>query len=119
PPPAWYSPATRTRPPDRVPGMALVCGGVMLIGRRVVAAAAVLAAATFSIVVHADVRSSSGAAAIQLQLGGQFMEEGRYRDALTAFQAALNAPGGSPRDARIGIVQVALRLAEFNLAREA
>ncbi len=55
---------------------------------------------------------------IQLQLARQFLADGRYLDALEAFQAAQTAAvPADPRAARTGIVQAALRVAEFDIAR--
>jgi Flp pilus assembly protein TadD/predicted aspartyl protease len=63
---------------------------------------------------------SSQAGEIQLQLGRQFLAAGRPAEALEAFQHALNARvPASARAAHAGIVQAALRLAEFNTARAA
>jgi Flp pilus assembly protein TadD/predicted aspartyl protease len=87
-------------------------------GRRLIAIGAVLAAVSCAIVIHADVTPSSQAAEVQMQLGRQLMDEGRYIEALQAFQNAMNAPvPADPRTARTGVVQAALRVAEFNLAR--
>ena len=69
------------------------------------------------IAIHADV--SSQASEIQLQLGHQLFGEGRYLEALDAYQRALSGAGGD-RDARAprsGIIQSALRVAEFDVAR--
>jgi tetratricopeptide (TPR) repeat protein len=71
-----------------------------------------------SLVIHADVTPRSQSAEIQLQLGNEFLGEGRYQDALDAFQRALAvAPPDDVRTARAGVVQAALRVAEFDLAR--
>ena len=51
---------------------------------RLVAASAIVAAASF--VIHADATPPSQAAEIQLQLGDMFFSEGRYQDALDAYQ---------------------------------
>ena len=70
----------------------------------------------------ADLGSQSQTAEIQLQLGSQFLAEGRYGDALDAYQQALRAGDrgqSTIRAARSGIVQSALRVAEFTVAREA
>src|SRR5438128_10098312 len=89
-----------------------------MIGRgfRLATVAAVVAAASY--VIHAEVTPQSQSAEIQLQLGNEFLAEGRYQDALDAFQRALTiAPPDSVRAARSGVVQAALRVAEFDLAR--
>jgi tetratricopeptide (TPR) repeat protein len=89
-------------------------------GTRAIVLTAVLATASFAIVVtHADTQQSE-AAEIQLQLGHQFMAEGRYADALQAFENALRAPvPADSRAARAGVVQAALRVARFDVARAA
>jgi tetratricopeptide (TPR) repeat protein len=82
----------------------------------VVAAAAVVAAA--SLVIRADVTPSSQASEIQLQLGDILFSEGRYLDSLDAYRNALKtaAPDGVRRP-RVGVIASALRVAEFDLAR--
>jgi tetratricopeptide (TPR) repeat protein len=93
--------------------------GKVLPGVRIVAAAApVLLAAAASFVIHADTAPASEAAEIQMQLGNLLNGEGRYLDALDAYQKALKkAEPGTERRARAGVVQMALRVAEFDLAR--
>ena len=90
-----------------------------LAGVRPVAFAVALAAA--SLAIRADVTPESESAEIQLQLGRQFLADGRYRDALDAFKQAVKvAPDtSSNRAAREGVVQSALRIAEFTTARTA
>ena len=87
-------------------------------GIRAVAVAAVVAAASFTI--HAD-KPSSHSADIQLQLAQLFFQDGRYVESLEAFQKALAAQDSSDsqrvRTARVGVVQSALRVAEFTIAR--
>jgi predicted aspartyl protease/Flp pilus assembly protein TadD len=84
---------------------------------RVVAAAAVIAAATF--VIRADATPSSQAAEIQVQLGDLLFSEGRFLDSLDAYRNALKvAPADSQRRARVGVIASALRVAEFELARQ-
>ena len=87
-------------------------------GIRAVAVAAVVAAASFTI--HAD-KPSSHNADIQLQLAQLFFQDGRYLESLEAFQKALAAEDPSDsqrvRTARVGVVQSALRVAEFTIAR--
>jgi tetratricopeptide (TPR) repeat protein len=84
-------------------------------GIRTVAIAGVLTAASF--IIHAEVTAQSESAEIQLQLGQQFLAEGRYQDAIQAFQRALIVVPAAPREARAGIVQAALRLGMFDHAR--
>lgn len=89
-----------------------------MVGLRVRGAivTAVIAAASF--VIHAEVAPQSQSVDIQLQLGNEFMAEGRYQDALDAFQRALGvARPDQVREARSGVIAAALRVAEFDLAR--
>src|SRR5262245_6240229 len=77
--------------------------------------AVAIAAASF-ILQATSPQSQSGE--IQLQLGDEFYAEGRYQDALDAYQRALAVvPADDARRARSGVVQAALRVAEFDLAR--
>jgi tetratricopeptide (TPR) repeat protein len=86
-------------------------------GFRVAFAAAVVAAA--SLVIRADATPSSQAAEIQLQLGDLLSGEGRFLDALDAYRNALKAaPPDEVRRPRIGVIMSALRVAEFELARQ-
>jgi tetratricopeptide (TPR) repeat protein len=88
----------------------------MVLGVRVAAVAAVVVAASF--VIHADVTPQSQSAEIQLQLGNEFLAEGRYQESLDAFKRALaTVRPDSVREARAGVIQAALRVAEFDLAR--
>jgi tetratricopeptide (TPR) repeat protein len=88
----------------------------MVRGIRVVSVAGVLAAASFTLYAQAIPHSQS--AEIQRQLGDEFLAEGRYQDALEAFQKALTvAEPDDLRAVRSGLVQSALRVAEFDLAR--
>jgi Flp pilus assembly protein TadD/predicted aspartyl protease len=74
------------------------------------------AAAAF--VIHADATPPSQAPEIQLQLGTMLYAEGRYVDALDAYQNAAKATETSIlRAARAGVITCALRVAEFDLAR--
>jgi len=78
-------------------------------------------------IVHADVTSPSGSvepqfssdsAEIQLQLGNLLFDQGLFVEALNAYQQALNTTNLTHRnEARLGVVQSALRLAKFDLAR--
>src|SRR6267142_1893531 len=84
---------------------------------RAVAVSALVAAA--SLVITADTTPSSQASEVQLQLGNLLYSEGRYLDALDAYKNALKtAPSDSTRSARVGVISSALRVAEFDLARQ-
>ncbi len=73
--------------------------------------------AAASLAIHAD-GPSSQAADVQYQLGTLLYSEGRYVEALEAFQNALKSPDALLlRGARAGVVQAALRVAEFDTAR--
>ncbi len=86
-------------------------------GRRAALAAAVAAAAAF-VVIDAGTHAQSQSAEVQIQLGNEFVAEGRYADALDAFQRAVAVAGPDDvRTARAGVVNAALRVAEFDLAR--
>jgi tetratricopeptide (TPR) repeat protein/predicted aspartyl protease len=85
---------------------------------RVVAASASIVAAA-SLASRADVASSSHASEIQLQLGDLLFSEGRYLDSFDAYRNALKtAPPDSLRRPRVGVISSALRIAEFEVARE-
>jgi tetratricopeptide (TPR) repeat protein len=85
-------------------------------GTRAAAVAAIVAAASF--VIHADVGPLSRSTDVQLHLGRAFFADGRYQDALDAYRRALAAAGiDEVREARTGVVQSALRVAEFDLAK--
>ena len=84
-------------------------------GIRAAAVTAIIAAAGFTI--YAD-KPSPHAADIQLQLAQLFFQDGRYSESLEAFQKALIAEEPSRvRTARVGVIQSALRVAEFPIAR--
>jgi Flp pilus assembly protein TadD len=69
-------------------------------------------------VIHADATPPSQAAEIQLQLATMLYAEGRYVEALDAYQNALKTTDTSLlRPARAGVITCALRVAEFDLAR--
>jgi len=86
-------------------------------GRRAALAAAVAAAAAL-VVIDAGTHAQSQSAEVQIQLGNEFVAEGRYADALDAFQRAVAVAGPDDvRTARAGVVNAALRVAEFDLAR--
>jgi Flp pilus assembly protein TadD len=81
--------------------------------RVVFAVAALIGGTTF--VLRADATSD---AELQLQLGTLLFEETRFREALDAFDRAMQADSGPVGlQARKGKVRTALRLAEFDLAR--
>jgi len=85
-------------------------------GFQVVAISALVAGATLAI--RADVTPPTQAAEIQLQLGNLFFSEGRFPESLDAFQQALRTDDASRlREARSGVIQSALRLAEYDIAR--
>lgn len=89
-----------------------------MVGRGFRVAAAALVVVSASYVIQADVTPRSQSAEIQLQLGNEFMAEGRYQEALDAFQRALAiVPPDQVRAARSGVIAAALRVAEFDLAR--
>jgi Flp pilus assembly protein TadD/predicted aspartyl protease len=69
-------------------------------------------------VIHADATPPSQAAEVQLQLATMLYAEGRYVEALDAYQNALKTTDTSLlRPARAGVITCALRVAEFDLAR--
>jgi tetratricopeptide (TPR) repeat protein/predicted aspartyl protease len=79
--------------------------------------AAALVAGT--LVIHADDKITAGNAELQFQLGNLLTEETRFREALDAYDRALQT---DDRDlqvrARAGKVKTALRIAEFDLAQK-
>jgi Flp pilus assembly protein TadD/predicted aspartyl protease len=85
---------------------------------RFVAAASVLVAGvTFGM--HADDTPPSQSAEIQLQLGDTLFGEGRYQESLVAYRNAVKAASPDQmREARSGLIVSALRVAEFETARE-
>ncbi len=85
-------------------------------GFRVVAVVAIIAAA--SLMIHADSQLSSQSAEIQLRLGRMLFEQGQYPESLEAYrQATSSEDSATVRLARAGLIQSALRVAEFDLAR--
>jgi Flp pilus assembly protein TadD/predicted aspartyl protease len=84
---------------------------------RVAAASAMVAGACF--VLRADSTPASQTSEIQLQLGDLLYSEGRFLDSLDAYRIALKtaAPDASRRP-RVGVIASALRVAEFDLARQ-
>jgi predicted aspartyl protease/Tfp pilus assembly protein PilF len=84
--------------------------------RLAVVSAFVVAA---SLVIRADVTPPSQASEIQLQLGDLLFSEGKYVDSLDAYRNSLKtAPSDAVRRPRMGVIASALRVAEFDLARE-
>ncbi len=84
---------------------------------RLAAVSAIVAAA--SLVIRADVTPPSQASEIQLQLGDLLFSEGKYVDSLDAYRNSLKtAPSDAVRRPRMGVISSALRVAEFDLARE-
>src|ERR1043166_947008 len=81
----------------------LSAGGCMRPGFRVSTVFALIAAAGF--VIHADGTPPSQAAEVQVQLGTMLNAEGRYIEALDAFQNALKTTDTSVlRAARAGVI---------------
>ncbi len=71
-----------------------------------------------SLVIRADATPASQASEIQVQLGDILFSEGRYNDSLEAYRNALKtAASDAVRHPRIGLITSALRVAEFELAR--
>ena len=91
----------------------------MQIGSRRVAFALLVGLVGASLVLTAGATPQSEIAEIQLQLANELYAEGRYLEALDAYQRALTAsdPNDSRRS-RTGVVVSALRVAEFDLARK-
>jgi Flp pilus assembly protein TadD/predicted aspartyl protease len=86
--------------------------------RRLAAAtaAAAMAVVAASLVVSAGAQSQSGE--IELQVANQFFADGRYVDALDAYEKSLTASApADPRLAHSGAIQSALRAADFTAAR--
>jgi len=87
----------------------------MLKGLRALVAIGAVAGAGF--VIHADTPRSESAA-IQLQAGDLFFSQGLFQESLDAYQNALKSDDASVlRRARAGVVQSALRVAEFDIAK--
>src|SRR6266849_1444241 len=84
---------------------------------RVVAVSVIVAAASF--VLRADVPPLSQASEVQLQLGDILFSEGRFLDSLDAYRNALKVSSlDAVRRPRMGVIASALRVAEFDLARD-
>src|SRR5476651_1415052 len=91
--------------------------GSMQVAIRVAAVSVLVAAA--SLVIRADMTPPSQASEIQLQLGDLLFSEGKFVDSLDAYRNALKvAPSDAVRRPRMGVIASALRVAEFDLARE-
>ena len=85
-------------------------------GFRVVAISAIVV--TASLLIHAAGQLGSEAAEVQLRLGQLLFEQGQYPESLDAYRNALRSEDPfSVRTARAGLIQSALRVAEFDLAR--
>jgi tetratricopeptide (TPR) repeat protein len=79
--------------------------------------AAALVAGT--LVIHADDKITAGNAELQFQLGNLLTEETRFREALEAYNRALQTEDHDLQvRARAGKVKTALRIAEFDLAQK-
>src|ERR1700694_5330972 len=88
----------------------------MQVGFRSSVALVLITAA--SLAIHADSTPQSQAADVRFQLGTLLYSEGRYIESLEAFQNALKSQDTLLlRGARAGVVQAALRVAEFDTAR--
>src|SRR3954469_25378559 len=84
---------------------------------RAVAVSAIIAAA--SLVIRADVTPPSQASEVQLQLADILFSEGKFLDSLDAYRNALKVSAAdNVRRPRMGVIASALRVAEFDLARE-
>ena len=84
---------------------------------RFVLCAAALVAGT--LVIHADDKITAGNAELQFQLGNLLTEETRFREALDAYDRALQTEDHDLQvRARAGKVKTALRIAEFDLAQK-
>jgi predicted aspartyl protease len=71
-----------------------------------------------SLIVRAAEPPQSQSVEIQLQLGDMLFNEGRYPEALDAYQTAVKvATADGMRRARAGVIQSALRVADFEVAR--
>ena len=85
-------------------------------GFRVVAASAIIVAA--GLMIHADGQVPSQSADIQLRLGRMLFDQGQYPEALDAYRNAVTSEDSQiVRQARAGLIQSALRVAEFVSAR--
>ena len=88
----------------------------MLKGLRVLVVIGAVGTAGF--VIHADTPTPEEAA-IQLQAGDLFFSQGLFQESLSAYQNAVKTSDtGIARRARAGLVQSALRVAEFEIAKD-
>jgi predicted aspartyl protease/Flp pilus assembly protein TadD len=79
---------------------------------------AVLAISVASLVLQAEGTPQSQAAEVQFQVGNMLFAEGRYPESLDAYRNALDSDDASlVRAARSGLIQSALRTAEFDFAK--
>src|SRR5437773_1356903 len=84
--------------------------------RLVLCASAVVAG---TLVIHADDKITAGDAELQFQLGNLLTEETRFREALDAFDKAIQTEDHDLQvRARAGKVKTALRIAEYDLAQK-
>jgi tetratricopeptide (TPR) repeat protein len=84
-------------------------------GFRVVAASAIVVAA--GLMIHADSQLPSQSADIQLRLARLLFDQGQYPEALDAYRNAVTSEDSTiVRQARAGVIQSALRVAEFAAA---
>ncbi len=82
--------------------------------RNLLAAGAIL---TAGFAIHADTPGSESAA-IQLQAADFFFSQGLFQASLESYRNALrSAEPGIVRAARVGLIQSALRVADFDIAR--
>jgi predicted aspartyl protease len=71
-----------------------------------------------SLMIHADSQFPSQSADIQLRLGRMLFDQGQYPEALDAYRSAVTSEDSTiVRQARAGLIQSALRVAEFVSAR--
>src|SRR6266850_4069679 len=72
-----------------------------------------------TLVLHADDKITAGDAELQFQLGNLLTEETRFREALDAFDKAIQTEDHDLQvRARAGKVKTALRIPEFDLAEK-
>lgn len=75
-------------------------------------------AALFTLGIHAADRAAPQDPAAQFQMATQFFDSARYRDAVDAYDLAMQAEDAAlVKRARKGKVRAALRIAEFDIAR--
>src|SRR5262245_36523119 len=97
-------------------GRGFMSGGRMSRRFRVVAVSALVAAA--GLLIHAD-QLPSQTPEIQLRLAQMLFDQGQYPEALDAYrQATKSDDSATVRQARAGLVQASLRVAEFDQARQ-